>query len=324
MKDIDPKTLKLLRTNANLSQQDLAEISGVSKKTIARIEGGKSCANNTTVNRLAKALQVSDQELAKPSEQQFFHAAGWGRISPYVIHDNARLAMQMIEKCYGICIPTQLSLAPLMAALLAEGSLVWRRQKLSKAEEAANALREADYGHLGFCLGVGDVEEYAPYESDSIEQRDISGKKVIDKVLESSGAMPGDINPFVEYLCYFARQLSDENGSDLIKVLPGPRHDDEESPDGKWLANPIHQDHCVYFSIDENELNRLVGNSEWAKRALQWGYVKISDIPKELLGDDVKEERMKWFESQIPEAQRAEYEAFLDGLSINLEAENES
>ena len=318
MKNVDPKAVKLLRRKYGLSQQALAELSRVSKKTIARIEGGKTSANNTTVSRLAEAFKVSDQELAKSSGQfNDLNSLGWRKFRPsYLLHENASLAMQMVEKCYGISIVLQLRLAPLMAALLAEGSLAWRRQKLAAAEEATNMLREADFGHVGFHIGAAMAEHFAEYERDSIEHRDISGKEVLDEVWKEGGN-PGDINPFVEYLCDFARELAKENGSDLVKVFSEPKHDDEEGPDGKWLTDPLfHRDHRVYFSIDANELDRLVGDSEWAGRALQWGCVRIADIPKELLGDDVKEERMRWLESQIPEAKRAEYEAYWDSLPI--------
>ncbi len=322
MKDIDPKTLKFLRTKAELSQQDLAEISGVSKKTIARIEGGKSSANNTTAGRLAKVLQVSVEELAKPSAEQALNAMGYSKVSPHIIHDNAKLAMQMVERCYGVGIRLQLSLAPLMAALLAEGSLAWRRQKLAMAEETVSALQEADYGHSGFCLSAMHAEEYAYVESQSIEQRDIFGKTVLNKAWEDA-LNPGNINPFVEYLCHLAKEVATENTSDLIRVIPGPRYDDEALPDGKWLANQMLDGFSTYFSIDESELDRLVGDSEWAGRALQWGYATIADIPKELRGDEVREERMKWLENQIPEAKRAEYAAFWDDLSNTTENENE-
>ncbi|MCY4148466.1 MAG: helix-turn-helix transcriptional regulator [Gammaproteobacteria bacterium] len=321
MKVINPKTLKFLRTKANLSQQDLAEVSGVSKKTIARIEGGKPSANKTTTNRLAKALQVSDQELAtlpheKDGSEQLLNAVGYSRVSPYIIHNNAKLAMQMVEKCYGIPIPLQLGLAPLMAALLAEGSLSWRRQKLAMAKEAVDALDEADYGHCGFCLGAGRADKMAFVERESIEQRDIFGEKVLEEASED-GLNPEWVNPFVEYLCHLAKELAKQSDGDLIKVVPGAKRDDQADPDGKWLANSIH---CplsgIYFSIDESELGRLAGDSEWASRALHWGCVKVADIPKEFLGDDAKEERMKWLESQIPESRRAEYEAFRDDLRI--------
>ena len=55
--------LKELRTLHCLSQEDLAEISGISIKTIQRIERGKSQGSAFTLQELAKALDVEPVEL---------------------------------------------------------------------------------------------------------------------------------------------------------------------------------------------------------------------------------------------------------------------
>ena len=62
---INPETLKKLRNKNGLSQQTLADASGVSKKTIARIEGGKGEPRGDTVKLLAKALRVEPEVLAQ-------------------------------------------------------------------------------------------------------------------------------------------------------------------------------------------------------------------------------------------------------------------
>lgn len=59
--------LKFLRKKSGLSQQELANRSGVSKKTIQRAESGTECRNSSTV-RLAKALKATLQELCNASE----------------------------------------------------------------------------------------------------------------------------------------------------------------------------------------------------------------------------------------------------------------
>jgi transcriptional regulator with XRE-family HTH domain len=55
--------LRELRDNASLSQEDLAERSGVSRTTIANLEAGRRPARPSTRRKLAKALDVEPVEL---------------------------------------------------------------------------------------------------------------------------------------------------------------------------------------------------------------------------------------------------------------------
>ena len=316
--NINPETLRQLRKNLKLSQQALADESGVSKKTIARIEGGQSSVNNTTAKRLAMACNVNPDELAKPlpekdKGEQALNAIGYSRISPY-IHNNAYLAMQMVERCYGISSHLQIILAPLMSGLLAEGSLAWRRRKLAAANEAAKVLTESDYGHQGFLQSASIAEDWSSVEQKSIEERDIFGTQTLECATEK-GLDP--ISPFNEYLCHFARETAEENyrenEKELIKVLSG--HDDENTTDN-WLATSFSfpQD-GIHYSINSDELDRMVGDNVLAGRALQWGYVQIADIPEEY----DQEERVTWLEKLIPSDRLAEHDAYREKLRSNIE-----
>jgi transcriptional regulator with XRE-family HTH domain len=55
--------LRALRLRAALSQQDLAEASGVAHTTIVRLEAGQPNAYPSTVRKLAAALKVKPREL---------------------------------------------------------------------------------------------------------------------------------------------------------------------------------------------------------------------------------------------------------------------
>ena len=60
----DPKSkLKMVRHNSGLSLQRLAELAGVSKLTVIRIESGISSPRYETLEKLARALQVPPDEL---------------------------------------------------------------------------------------------------------------------------------------------------------------------------------------------------------------------------------------------------------------------
>lgn len=55
--------LRELRDRASLSQEELAERSGVSRATIADLEGGKRKPHPKTRRKLAEALKVEPHEL---------------------------------------------------------------------------------------------------------------------------------------------------------------------------------------------------------------------------------------------------------------------
>ena len=55
--------LKIARRHRGLSLQRIAELAGVSKLTVIRIESGKTTPRKETLERLAKALQVEPDEL---------------------------------------------------------------------------------------------------------------------------------------------------------------------------------------------------------------------------------------------------------------------
>lgn len=57
------KQLRAIRERAALSQQQLADKSGVSRYTIGRLETGARTARPTTTQRLASALGVEPHEL---------------------------------------------------------------------------------------------------------------------------------------------------------------------------------------------------------------------------------------------------------------------
>ena len=60
--------LRLLRERAALSQQELADASGVARTTILRIEGGAPAPYPQTVRKLAQALEVKPSDLMAPLE----------------------------------------------------------------------------------------------------------------------------------------------------------------------------------------------------------------------------------------------------------------
>ena len=66
--EVNVQRLKTLRRLRALSQEELAEESGVGRATISRIERGETGAHGRTLRRLAKALGVGVEELVRIEE----------------------------------------------------------------------------------------------------------------------------------------------------------------------------------------------------------------------------------------------------------------
>ncbi len=68
--------LKQLREEAVLTVHELAAASGVSDDTISKIENGQRVARPNTLRKLARALNVSPQELRRPAKTEELAGAG--------------------------------------------------------------------------------------------------------------------------------------------------------------------------------------------------------------------------------------------------------
>jgi transcriptional regulator with XRE-family HTH domain len=55
--------IRKYRLKAGLSQVGLAELAGIQPNTVARLERGKHRASSLTVEKLAKALQITASEI---------------------------------------------------------------------------------------------------------------------------------------------------------------------------------------------------------------------------------------------------------------------
>ncbi len=302
---IHPEILKSLRRQANLSQTKLAEVARVGKATIARIEGGKGSANTTTVTWLADALGVSPSDMVDgptktvdsfDRERECRHL-GYRRLKT-IVRETTALSFRMVEKRYGISWQQQIELAPLFAALLAEGSLAWRKEQLEQAEKAANILEAADCGHRLFVVAAARAEEGVAAKQESIEQCDIFGKITCD----SDPFLDDWTDPFSRYLQHLVKH------SETIKVVP--HGDDSDNDYWNWATAVRFKDHAsLEYSIDAAELERLTGGDRWAMMALTRSHVKLDDIPDKLMGEDAAADRIAWLGRQVPQSEIEEAEA---------------
>jgi transcriptional regulator with XRE-family HTH domain len=296
---ITSQTLKRLRTGATMSQDDLAEASGVSKKTIARIETGKHAPHPTTIQRLAMALKVRVDDLTRePTEKEDgdFLEAGLRPLKTWIDGETA-LSFQMVEDVYGIPLASQVDMAPLFAAVLAEASLEWRRKRLAEIDDAAERLMSLGAGHLSFANAAYHVEDAAIEEGLSISSRDVFGKAIGEAAFDY-GYDPSSNNPFADFLKYFVKSL----GKTQITV--------DQNETGK-----LNETGFPDYRIAPDRIEELTGGEAIAEHALLRGHAVVSDIPKELLKPENRAKRAEWLSSRVPDQERARLKAQQEFLS---------
>ena len=293
---INPERLSSLRQKNHMTRKELAERSGIAERTIQRLENEPEKSQKTredTLNRLAKALGVepgvltgelplpeSDKAPAFDSERVQIGAQTVPKF---------RLAYDLIKRRYGVSATEIINMAPLFFALLAEGSLAWRREKLREVEEMKRRLEQIDGFWRGGTLGWVEEgtlrDEGVEGEEDSIAKADLFGEHLISDTSIYNFFDPSTDNPFASYL----RKLKAELDITNVNV------EDGDLGFGSPLRFPD-------YDICRDELDSIANGSTNAKRALEIGYARLSEIPEELMAEDAGEERAKWLEERLPDS----------------------
>ena len=267
---IEADRLRTLRKSKRLTRQQLANKSGISARTIQRLENEPERCLNTredTVNLLAKALDVEpgvltgelplpesdDVRVADPDPVQI-----GAQIPPKV-----RLAYDLIKRRYGVNATDIITMAPLFFALLAEGSLAWRRGNLQLADDGFELLLKSGIAHDVLDAPFG-------YEHESIDRADIFGELLFKNEL---GPEPFDSsieNPFANYL----RKLPDD-----LEIAPGFVNVDKR---GLSFGSPTE---FPDFNLWYDEIERVTNGSSNARRTLETGCARLSEIPEDLMAD---------------------------------------
>lgn len=295
---IDPERLRILRQQKGLTRAELHKRSGLSERTIQRLENEPDRSQKSqehTLNSLAKALGVESGVLTgelplpesdnAPAENPDLVQIG-AKITP-----KARLAYDLIKRRYGVSATEVINMAPLFFVLLAEGSLAQRRKKLKKADEAIDLLSQDNESgeKIIFSESVGHVSNAYKLIEESIDKADIFGEHLFsDPHFPISD--PFDFteeNPFANYLRKLAKELKNAG---VVNV-------DEGTLDLGGVSRSKHK--FSYYDICGDELNRIANGSPDAKRTLETGCARLSEIPKELMGEDADEKRAEWLEGKL-------------------------
>jgi transcriptional regulator with XRE-family HTH domain len=305
---IHPAALKHYRDKNRWTQEQLAEATKgknrVSLPTIKRIESTKSAfyrAEGRTAEGLAKALGVTADALSKPPTNEAEREASLKKFGyrplRAMLDAETALAFNMVQHIYGIPVHSQIVMAPLFAALMAEGSLAWRRERVVEIEEAAAKLMALGGGHFAFANSAYRAEEGAYHERKCIQNRDLFGKDVADDVYDL-GYDPSQNNPFADFIKHFATQV----GAKTISF----------ECDSGWKTS----EGMPGYRIGAEFISDLTGDDPDAEYALLRGHVRLKDIPVHLLGDEHSGERIAWIISRIPsdelEKRKAEMAELLD------------
>lgn len=295
---IDPNRLRALRQRKKLSRPDLERVSGITVRTIQRLENEPDECKTTredTVIRLAKALNVEPGVLTGELDMPDADKVPVVEADPVrvgaQIPPKVRLAYDLIKRRYGVNTTELINMAPLFFSLLAEGSLAWRLRKLEEAKEASGQLNQIDgYWRGGLGTGLDDAVYHGiAREEESIRKADLFGKRLLDDpdniLVDRNFFDLSEENPFADYLRKLAADL---NIPESVTV------DDGELDYRLEFRFP-------YYGICDDELNEIANRSPIGRAALESSLVGLSEIPKKLIAEENGEERQKWLEDRMSE-----------------------
>ena len=296
---IDPERLSSLRKKTRLTRLELEKKSGINKRTIQRLESKSESQRSQnsqehTVNSLAKALGVKAgvltgelplHESGKAPDSDSERVQIGAQVAPKV-----RLAYDLVKIRYGVSVTELINMAPLFFALLAEGSLAWRREKLKELKEGIDRLEQIDgFWHgkgLAFDVTLTPVPEAIKAEENSIDEADpdLFGEHLLDS-LDYDDLDPSTDNPLASYLRRLISEL------DITGVV------DVDSGDLRFGSPLKFPD----YDICRDELDGIANGSASAKVTLETGHVRLSEIPEELMAEDAGEKRANWFGDRLPD-----------------------
>jgi transcriptional regulator with XRE-family HTH domain len=290
---INGRTLETELERRGLSQNDLADLSGVSAKTISRIKkGGRQ--NSSTIKRIASALGKSPEALAAAPDETsrreaevFLRKAGFRRLRSYIDGQTA-LSFSLVEDRYRVSATALIEAAPLLFTLLAEMSLADRRTRLAAFRAAAQAMLDAAPSHL-ICPNF-QIADAIESEEASIDARDLTGTP-IDGALR----FDDDDNLFVEYLKGLSAAV-DPEAIDYVDAASG----------------------VLSYRILSADLVAITNGDSLAEFALERGFARINAIPAELRRSGQEEQRAAWLAAKVPETARLEHEARLREIESDL------
>lgn len=291
---VDPDCLRAARNSRKMTRAELAEVSGVSERHIARLESSRKDVQGPTLDALAGALEIAPDILT--GRGRGWQRAEDGEQADIRLTPELRLAYDLIHRVYGPTTDELVQLAPLLFTLLAEASLAWRRGRLAEAEAAMASMEglAARHHQLYYLKYLSGIEQGHAQESTSIDSKDLLGDLVRDE--EHWQWFNEDdlvaVTPFADFLCHLVHKLGIEGVVDYWDGNP----EAIVGFDDIWGAEP--------YQVCRENLTELCGESEHARWALASGDVRVADIPDGLLEPDATDARVRWLEDRLSASTR--------------------
>ena len=269
------KRLKTIRTSRNLSRAELAQRCGANRITdrqIARIETGESRnPRRHTLTVLAEGLRVEVGELTGDLPFPDYVQSG---PSPMEVGDTSPVGGKFRPELR-------------LAFDLIRHRYGWDEQRVIALAPLMFVLL------VERCIGwqkqrLADLNEQLERFDNQLSGR-LKAVVKQDETLKDIPAGQDDHLPqhfhrtFGEYLCALAEDLPAGTAEPMVTEL-------WSGPQGR---------------ICEAYLDRVTSGSYLARWALQYGDVRLDDIPEALRSDDAKGERAKWLEDRLSDEAKA-------------------
>ena len=273
--------LRTIRECRHLSRAQLVRAclpKTIAERTILRIESGKIGApRQHTVKVLANGLRVEVGELTGDLPfPEYVRSASrpmevgdtfpvGGKFRPEL-----RLAFDLIRHRYGWDEQRVIALAPLMFVLLVERCIRWQEQRLADLNEQLERFDRQISSRIKAVVNQDSALKDIPAGGDQPLPEHFPRR-------------------FGEYLCALAAELPKGTVEPMVTDL-------WSGPQGR---------------ICEAYLDRLTGNpntsdvSRNARWALEYGDVRLDDIPEKLRSDAAKGERARWLASRLSDRTKA-------------------
>jgi transcriptional regulator with XRE-family HTH domain len=299
---ISPTNLKTLRERKGWSQQELAEKSGVTSRTILAIEK----ADEKTVSAQQKTLKGLSKSLDVRSDVLSGKAPLPAESVPFDLHiqlpPGVRLNFDLIRRKYRVDIQDVINVAPLLFVAMAEESLQRQKEQVEKDSKEFGSLSTLwhQISNLGEHLNHPSVpwlpdgyyeESYFAERWHAIKNNDLFEEALRDEY-EPLHEQP---NPFADYLREVSRRPLLKN-----TVQVGDERDAETLAGYFWytFSNYI-PDHEVCLDV----LQQITLGSTDADKALTQGVVAISEIPEDLWEPRKAGDRVAWLEDKYRQAE---------------------
>lgn len=286
---IDPSRLREAR--GAMTKKDLANKAGVSARQITRLECAKGQTNchEVTLERLAKALDVATEALMPASPEPMRKTPGGIQPVRLLLSHDSVLKAQLAARRYGMETREIYEIAPLLLTVLAEASLAQRREKLAAFEAQFKEAMSYAPAHLGQAkFSWTDHEQAVWQEKASIDARDLFGAKIEEMDTDEADT------PFVAFLNAMV-----------------PADTDAFAHEIGYLTGSLD---CR--SILEQDLASIVGEDHRARYALEASYVRLQDIPPDLVETEQLSERQAWLASNVPDAVWNDWLAMLENIDL--------